>query len=116
VIAAVAGSGGFIAGLQTIYYVDKEAPDAALRKETAGLRERWGHSVSAVQLAQSGGSAGEGRAVPSFQHAHGGQRPAGVCKEDKPDSYDTVADIQIIMSHGNDLLRLYNAPSSNFPL
>jgi hypothetical protein len=43
-----------------------------------------------------------------------GKGRLGVCKEEKPDSYDTVADIQIVMSHGNDLLRLYNAPSSNF--
>jgi len=35
-------------------------------------------------------------------------------KEDQPDPYDTVADIQNIMSHRTDILRLYNAPSSNF--
>ena len=33
---------------------------------------------------------------------------------DQPDTYDTVADIQNIMSHRNDLLRLYNASSMNF--
>ena len=32
----------------------------------------------------------------------------------RADAYDTVADIQNIMSHRNDLLRLYNAPSTNF--
>ena len=43
-----------------------------------------------------------------------GKGRLAVCKEDQPDAYDTVADIQNIMSHRNDLLRLYNAPSTNF--
>ncbi len=43
-----------------------------------------------------------------------GKGRLAVCKEDQPDAYDTVADIQNIMSHRNDLLRLYNAPSANF--
>jgi hypothetical protein len=43
-----------------------------------------------------------------------GKGRLAVCKEDQPDPYDTVADIQNIMSHRTDILRLYNAPSSNF--
>jgi len=43
-----------------------------------------------------------------------GKGRLAVCKEDRPDAYDTVADIQNIMSRRNDLLRLYNAPSMNF--
>ena len=43
-----------------------------------------------------------------------GKGRLAVCKEDRADAYDTVADIQNIMSHRNDLLRLYNAPSANF--
>ena len=43
-----------------------------------------------------------------------GKGRLGVCKEEKPDAYDTVADIQNIISHGKDLVRVYNAPSSNF--
>ena len=76
-IARQRAASASFAGLQAIYYLDKEAPDAALAEEATGFRERWGHSVGAVQLAQSGGSAGAGRTVPSFQHAQGGQRAAG---------------------------------------
>ena len=43
-----------------------------------------------------------------------GKGRLAVCKVDRPDTYDTVADIQNIMSHRNDLLRLYNASSMNF--
>jgi hypothetical protein len=43
-----------------------------------------------------------------------GKGRLAVCKDDQPDPYDMVADIQNIMSHRNDVLRLYNAPSMNF--
>ena len=43
-----------------------------------------------------------------------GKGRLAVCKQDEPDSYDTVADIQNVISHRNDVLRLYNAPSMNF--
>jgi hypothetical protein len=43
-----------------------------------------------------------------------GKGRLAVCKADHPNTYDTVADIQNIMSHRSDLLRLYNAASMNF--
>ena len=43
-----------------------------------------------------------------------GKGRLAVCKEEQPDVYDSVADIQNIISHRNDQIRLYNAPSMNF--
>jgi hypothetical protein len=43
-----------------------------------------------------------------------GKGRLAVCKEDTPDTYDTVEDIQTILSHRNDVLRLYNASSMNY--
>jgi len=114
VIARSRAAAASFAGLQAIYYVDKEAPDAALRKKLLAFANGGG-----ILLVQSNWPNPEGppaKAEPYllFSMRTVGKGRLGVCKEEKPDSYDTVADIQIIMSHGNDLLRLYNAPSSNF--
>jgi hypothetical protein len=43
-----------------------------------------------------------------------GKGRLAVCKEEQPDTYDMVADIQADISHRNDVLRLYNAASMNF--
>jgi hypothetical protein len=43
-----------------------------------------------------------------------GKGRLAVCKEDQPDPYTAVGDTQVIMSHKNDILRLYSASSSNY--
>jgi hypothetical protein len=102
------------AGLQAIFYVDKEAPDAELRKKlmafaTAGgtlfVPSKWPNPEGATVAAES---------YLLFDVRKVGRGRLAVCKEDQPDAYDTVADIQNIMSHRTDLVRLYNAPSANF--
>jgi hypothetical protein len=102
------------AGLQAIFYVDKEAPDAELRKKlmafvTAGgtlfVPSKWPNPEGATVAAES---------YLLFDVRKVGKGRLAVCKEDQPDAYDTVADIQNIMSHRTDLVRLYNAPSANF--
>ena len=114
VIARSRAADASFAGLLAIYYVDKEPPDAALRKKLLAFANGGG-----ILLVQSNWPNPEGppaKAEPYllFRMRAVGKGRLGVCKEDKPDSYDTVADIQNIMSHRNDLLRLYNAPSANF--
>ena len=48
-----------------------------------------------------------------FQQRALGKGRLAVSKEERPDPYDTVQDIQNIMSHRQDVLRLYNGPSMN---
>ena len=114
VIARSRAAAASFAGLQAIYYVDKEAPDAALRKKLLAFASGGGTLLVQSNWPNPEGPPAKAEPYLLFSMRTVGKGRLGVCKEEKPDSYDTVADIQIIMSHGNDLLRLYNAPSSNF--
>jgi hypothetical protein len=114
VIARSRAAAASFAGLQAIYYVDKEAPDAALRKKLLAFASGGGTLLVQSNWPNPEGPPAKAESYLLFNMRKVGKGQLGVCKEEKPDAYDTVADIQIIMSHGNDLLRLYNAPSSNF--
>jgi len=114
VIARSRAAGASFAGLQAIFYVDREPPDAELRRKLVAFAKAGG-----TLFVPSNWPNPEGPPVPAEPYLLFGLRALGkgrlaVCKEEQPDAYDTVADIQNIMSHRNDLLRLYNAPSMNF--
>jgi len=114
VIARSRATDASFAGLQAIFYVDREPPDPALRQKLIAFARGGG-----ILFVPSTWPNPEGQPVPAEPYLLFGVRALGkgrlaVCKEAGPDSYDTVADIQNIMSHRNDLLRLYNAPSMNF--
>jgi hypothetical protein len=102
------------AGLQAIYYVDKEAPSAELRKKLVAFATGGGILFVPSKWPNPEGSPAPAEPYLLFSMRAVGKGRLAVCKEDSPDVYDTVADIQVIMSHRNDLLRLYNAPSANF--
>ncbi len=114
VIARSRAAGASFAGLQAIFYVDKEAPDAALRKKLLAFATDGGILFVPSNWPNPERSPTPAEAYLLFSMRAVGKGRLAVCKEDRPDSYDTVADIQNIMSHRNDLLRLYNAPSANF--
>jgi hypothetical protein len=114
VIARSHAAGASFAGLQAIYYVDKEAPDAALRQKLMAFATGGGILFVPSKWPNPEGPVAPAEAYLLFSMRTVGKGRLAVCKEDQPDSYDTVADIQNIMSHRNDLLRLYNAPSANF--
>jgi hypothetical protein len=102
------------AGLQAIFYVDKEAPDAALRKKLMAFATDGGTLFVPSKWPNPEGATVAAESYLLFDVRKVGKGRLAVCKEDQPDAYDTVADIQNIMSHRTDLLRLYNAPSANF--
>jgi hypothetical protein len=114
VIARSLAASASLAGLQAIFYVDKEAPDAALRKKLLAFATDGGILFVPSNWQNPEGSPAPAEAYLLFNMRAVGKGRLAVCKEAQPDSYDTVADIQNIMSHRNDLLRLYNAPSANF--
>ncbi|MGB7722959.1 MAG: hypothetical protein WBL65_23890 [Bryobacteraceae bacterium] len=114
VIARSLAASASFAGLQAIFYVDKEAPDAALRKKLLAFAADGGILFVPSNWQNPEGSPTPAEAYLLFSMRAVGKGRLAVCKEAQPDSYDTVADIQNIMSHRNDLLRLYNAPSANF--
>ncbi len=100
--------------LQAIFYVDQEPPEPQLRQKLIDFSKDGGILFVPSKWPKPEGSPAPAEPYLLFNlHALGKGRLA-VCKQDRPNSYDTVADIQNIMSHRNDLLRLYNAPSMNF--
>ena len=113
-IARSRAAGASFAGLQAIFYIDKEAPDAALRKKLLAFASGGGILFVPSKWPNPEGPPAAAEAYLLFNMRTVGKGRLAVCKEDQPDAYDTAADIQNIMSHRTDLLRLYNAPSSNF--
>jgi len=114
VIARPLAANASFAGLQAIYYVDKEPPTAELRKKLMAFASGGGILLVPSKWPNPEGSPAPAEPYLLFSMRSVGKGRLGVCKEDSPDAYDTVMDIQVIMSHRNDLLRLYNAPSANF--
>jgi hypothetical protein len=113
-IARQRAASASFAGLQAIYYMDKEAPDAALRKKLLAFVNDGGTLLVPSNWPNPQGPPAPAEAYLLFSMRTVGKGRLGVCKEEKPDAYDSVADIQNIVSHGKDLVRVYNAPSSNF--
>jgi hypothetical protein len=114
VIARSRAAGASFTGLQAIYYVDQEPPDAGLRKKLVAFANGGGTLFTPSKWPNPEGKPAPAEPYLLFSMRAVGKGRLAVCKEDRPDAYDTVADIQNIMSHRNDLLRLYNAPSANF--
>jgi hypothetical protein len=114
VIARSRAAGASFTGLQAIYYVDREPPDAELRKKLMAFAQDGGILFVPSKWPNPEGPPAPAESYLLFSMRSVGKGRLAVCKEDRPDAYDTVADIQNIMSHRNDLLRLYNAPSANF--
>ena len=114
VIARSRALGASFEGLQAIYYVDPEAPSAALREKLIAFAKGGGILFVSSKWANPEGPPAKAEPYLLFNVHTLGKGRLAVCKEEQPDSYDSVADIQNIISHKNDQLRLYNAPSMNF--
>ena len=114
VIARSRATGASFAGLQAILYVDQEPPDPALRQKLIAFAKGGGILFVPSKWPNPEGPPAPAEPYLLFSVRALGKGRLAVCKEDQPDPYDLVADIQNIISHKNDLLRLYNAPSMNF--
>jgi hypothetical protein len=112
-IARSQAAGVSFAGLRAIFYVDQEPADAKLRAKLLAFVQGGG-----MLFATSKWPNPEGTLVPPEPHLTFNVRALGkgrlaVAKDDQPDPYDTVQDIQVLMSHRQDVLRLYNGSSMN---
>jgi len=114
VIARSRAAGASFAGLQAIYYIDQEPPSPELRQELIAFAKEGGILFVPSKWPNPEGSPAPAEPYLLFSLRALGKGRLAVCKQDEPDPYDTVADIQNIMSHRNDVLRLYNAPAMNF--
>jgi hypothetical protein len=114
VVARSRAAAASFTGLQAIYYVDREAPDAALRQKLMAFAAAGGTLFVPSKWPNPEGATVAAEPYLLFTVRSVGKGRLAVCKEDQPDPYDVVADIQNVISHRNDVLRLYNAPSMNF--
>ena len=114
VIARSQAVGASFEGMQAIYYVDPEAPSAALREKLIAFAKGGGILFVSSKWPNPEGPPAKAEPYLLFNVHTLGKGRLAVCKEEQPDSYDSVADIQNIISHRNDQIRLYNAPSMNF--
>jgi len=114
VIARSRAEGASFAGLQAIFYVDQEPPGPQLREKLIAFAKAGGTLFVPSKWPNPEGPPVQAEPYLLFSLRALGKGRLAVCKEDHPNTYDTVADIQNIISHRNDLLRLYNASSMNF--
>ena len=113
-IARSRALGASFSNLQAIFYIDQEPPDLALRQKLIAFAKGGGILFVSSKWPNPEGAPAPAEPYLLFRVRALGKGRLAVCKEDQPDPYDMVADIQNIMSHRNDLFRLYNAPSMNF--
>jgi len=106
--------GASFAGLQAIFYVDHEAPEPKLREKLTAFAKGGGTLFVRSDWPNPEGTPAPAEPYLLFNVRSLGKGRLAVCKEDQPVVYDAVSDVQVIMSHRNDLLRLYSASSSNF--
>jgi hypothetical protein len=114
VIARSHAVGASFDGLQAIYYTDQEPPDTALRAKLLAFARGGGILFVPSKWPNPEGPLAPAEAYLLFSLHTMGKGRLAVCKEEQPDPYDLTADIQNIMSHRNDPIRLYNASSMNF--
>jgi len=112
-IARSQAAGASLTGLRAIFYVDREPADAKLQAKLMAFVRGGGMLFATSKWAKP-----EGTLVPDEPHLTFSQRALGkgrlfISKEEQPDPYDAVQDIQILMSHRQDVLRLYNGSSMN---
>jgi hypothetical protein len=101
-------------GLEAIYYTDQEPPDAALRAKLLAFARGGGILFVPSKWSNPEGPPIAAEAYLLFNLHTLGKGRLAVCKEEQPDPYDLTADLQTIMSHRYDPIRLYNASSMNF--
>ena len=104
-------------GLQGILHVDQEPPEPRLREKlisfvneggTLFVRSKWPNPEGVpVELSSA-------ETYLLFNVRSLGKGRLAVAKEDAPDTYFTCMDVQNILSHRGDPVRLYNGASMNY--
>ena len=104
-------TGQLFRGLKALVYADAGPPDRALRRKIADFVEQGGLLVTGPNWGTEGKPE-----PPDFQtqfdvHAVGKGRVA-VARKEITDPYQVAVDTQFLLSHRNDLVKIYNSASS----
>ena len=97
-------------GLKALMYADKEAPEAPLRKKMMAFAEQGGLLIAGPKWGPEGAPADPGFDTQFAVRTYGKGRLA-VAKDELTDAFQVAADAQLLVSHANDLVKVYNAAS-----
>jgi hypothetical protein len=97
-------------GLKALMYADKEAPEAALRKKMMAFAEQGGLVIAGPKWGPEGTPADPGFDTQFAVRTFGKGRLA-VAKDELVDAFQVATDAQFLVSHSNDLVKVYNAAS-----
>lgn len=102
-------------GLKALVYADEEAPSKELRQKLLAFAAEGGLLVTGFKWRPEGTPVA-GASHMRFELRALGKGRLAVAKEDLADAYLVAQDVHMLLSHSNDLLRLYNpgASGSNY--
>lgn len=98
-------------GLKALLYADAAPPGPVLRRKIANFVEQGGLLVTGA------GWGVQGKPAPpdfdtQFDVRALGRGRLAVARKDLPDAYQVAVDMQFLLSHANDLVKVYNGASS----
>lgn len=99
------------AGLKALVYVDVDLPAPALREKVMSFIDQGGLLITGPGWESEGNPVDLGFNTQFNVHAHGNGRVA-VAKQELSDPWQFAVDTQFLLSHRNDLVKIYNSSSS----
>ncbi len=100
-------------GLKAIVYADEQAPDAALMKKLVAFATAGGLLMVPAKFPAPKGTPQGSDTYGRNELRRVGKGRVAVAKEETQDPYLVAADVQLLMSHRNDLLRFFNTGTLN---
>jgi hypothetical protein len=102
-------------GLKALIYADKTPPEAPLRRQMMDFAQQGGLLITGPKWGSEGSPADPGFDTQFAVRTFGKGRLA-VAKDELTDAYQVVVDAQVLVSHANDLVKVYNSSSSGCTL
>jgi hypothetical protein len=102
-------------GLKALIYADKAAPEAPLRRKMMAFTEQGGLLITGPKWDPEGTPTDPGFDTQFTVRTFGKGRLA-VAKDELTDAFQVAVDAQFLISHANDLVKVYNASSSGCTL
>lgn len=100
-----------LGGLSAVVYTDQQPPEAALLKKLMAFVANGGLLLIQPKAAKGIRGTASKESHPRFDLLTAGKGRIAVGKEDWSDPFTVAADAHVLMSHRNDVLRLYNHDS-----
>jgi hypothetical protein len=101
------------AGLKAIVYADEQAPNASLLKKLLAFSTDGGLLMVPAKFPAPKGTPLGSDTYGRYELRRVGKGRIAVAKEESQDPYLVAADVQLLMSHRNDLLRFFNTGTLN---